>query len=185
MEFLKEIINPSPIVVKCETTKVNIFIDCEFCKQNFCWSGKEQEYYNKRKYKKPKKCKNCKNKKKKKPKRKLKEKLIIDELKNEQINCVSCKETFFWTPQQQLLYNDRSFSKPKRCKKCVQVRKERGTCFICYDSVKALKTECCNGKLCLKCWKDIEKRKQECPFCKQTLLRLEDKMEKIVNKMLN
>jgi hypothetical protein len=87
--------------------------------------------------------------------------------------------------QKEVIVPQQIYFKPKRCKNCIKVRKEKGMCFICYNSVKAIKIECCNGKLCLKCWKKLEKNKKGCPYCRKPLLSLNEKLEKIINKMLD
>lgn len=41
-----------------------------------------------------------------------------------QIECVECKNEFTWTERDQDFFKERNFSKPKRCKRCREAKKE-------------------------------------------------------------
>ena len=60
-----------------------------------------------------------------------------------------------------------------------KIENEYGLCRICLESNKPILIGCCSGKLCTKCWKNMETksgtRKQPvCPYCRTNMPSLLD-----------
>ena len=64
-----------------------------------------------------------------------------------------------------------------------EIQKLKGfkECFVCSTYQKLIKMACCNSSMCKNCWIRIYNYNETCPYCRDNMMSLEDRLLQIHN----